>query len=113
MDGPRERDDGSARYIMAADETLELLGREADVLRVPGDSVGEACTGALAEEVASDLPFETELRAGVTSLPEGILLVRGLANDVERLREMMINCWLRLRPLVHGLPAQRLRLWAT
>jgi urease accessory protein len=76
-------------------------------------AVGEACTGALAEELASYLPFETELRAGVTSLPEGILLVRGLANDVERLREMMINCWLRLRPLVHGLPAQRLRLWAT
>ncbi len=76
-------------------------------------AVGEACTGAVAEELASDLPFETELRAGVTSLPEGILLVRGLANDVERLREMMINCWLRLRPLVHGLPAERLRLWAT
>ncbi len=76
-------------------------------------AVGLACTGAVAEELASDLPFETELRAGVTSLPEGILLVRGLANDVERLREMMINCWLRLRPLIHGLPAQRLRLWAT
>jgi urease accessory protein len=76
-------------------------------------AVGAACTAVVAEELASDLPFETELRAGVTSLPEGILLVRGLAKDVERLREMMINCWLRLRPLVHGLPAQRLRLWAT
>jgi urease accessory protein len=76
-------------------------------------AVGTACTEALAEELAADLPFESELRAGVTSLPEGILLVRGLANDVERLREMMMKCWLRLRPLVHGLPAQRLRLWAT
>lgn len=76
-------------------------------------AVGTACTGELAEELASELPFETELRAGVTSLPGGILLVRGLANDVERLREMMIKCWLRLRPLVHGLPARRLRLWAT
>jgi urease accessory protein len=76
-------------------------------------AVGAACSGAVAEELASDLPFETELRAGVTSLPGGILLVRGLAKDVDRLREMMINCWLRLRPLVHGLPAQRLRLWAT
>ena len=76
-------------------------------------AVGLACTGAVAEELASDLPFETELRAGVTSLPEGILLVRGLANDVERLRQMMMDCWLRLRPLVHRLPSQRLRLWAT
>jgi urease accessory protein len=76
-------------------------------------AVGAACTNAVAEELASYLPFEAQLRAGVTSLPGGILLVRGLANDVERLREMMINCWLRLRPLVHGLPAQRLRLWAT
>jgi urease accessory protein len=59
------------------------------------------------------LPFEKELRAGVTSLPEGILLVRGLANDVEQLRQMMVDCWLRLRPQVHGLPAQPLRLWAT
>ena len=46
------------------------------------------------------------LRAGVTSLPEGILLVRGLAHDVERLRHMMMDCWLRLRPHVHGLPSQ-------
>jgi urease accessory protein len=76
-------------------------------------AVGAACTGEVAEELASDLPFEAELRAGATSLPGGILLVRGLAKDVERLRETMINCWLRLRPLVHGLPARRLRLWAT
>jgi urease accessory protein len=76
-------------------------------------AVGEACTAAVAEELASGLPFETELRAGVTSLPEGILLVRGLANDIERLRETMMKCWLNLRPLIHGLPAQRLRLWAT
>jgi urease accessory protein len=76
-------------------------------------AVSAGCTAALAEELASDLPLENELRAGVTSLPEGILLIRGLANDVERLRRMMVDCWMRLRPLVHGLPSQRLRLWAT
>jgi urease accessory protein len=76
-------------------------------------AVGAACTVTLAEELSSELPFETELRAGVTSFPEGILLIRGLANDVERLRQTMIDCWLRLRPLVHGLAAERPRLWAT
>ena len=76
-------------------------------------ATGSGCMAAVAEELAANLPFENELRAGVTSLPEGILLVRGLANDVERLRQMMVDCWLRLRPQVHGLPSQPLRLWAT
>jgi urease accessory protein len=76
-------------------------------------AIGSGCTAAVAEELADNLPFEKELRAGVTSLPEGILLVRGLANDVEQLRQIMVDCWLRLRPQVHGLPAQPLRLWAT
>ena len=76
-------------------------------------AIGTGCTAALAEKLAGDLPLENGLRAGVTSLPDGILLVRGLANDVERLRQMMTDCWMRLRPLVHGLPSQRLRLWAT
>ena len=76
-------------------------------------AVSAGCTAALAEELASDLPLENGLRAGVTSLPEGILLVRGLADDVERLLQMMVDCWMRLRPPVHGLPSQRLRLWAT
>jgi urease accessory protein len=76
-------------------------------------AVSSGCTAALAEEMASDLPLENGLRAGVTYLPGGILLVRGLANDVERLRQMMMDCWMRLRLPVHGLPSQRLRLWAT
>jgi urease accessory protein len=76
-------------------------------------AVSAGCTASLAEELASDLPLENGLRAGVTSLPEGILLVRGLANDVERLRQMMVDCWMRLRPPVHGLASRRLRLWAT
>jgi urease accessory protein len=76
-------------------------------------AVGENCTANVAEELAMDLPFETELRAGATCLPGGILLVRGIAHDVERLRQMMMDCWLRLRPPVHGLPSQPLRLWAT
>jgi urease accessory protein len=76
-------------------------------------AIGSGCTAALAEELASCLPLEAELRTGATCLPEGILLVRGLAHDAERLRQIMVECWLRLRPHVHGLPPQRLRLWAT
>jgi urease accessory protein len=75
--------------------------------------IGSGEAAALADELASHLPFEAELRTGVTTTPEGILLVRGIANDVERLRQTMIACWTRLRPSVHGLHAQPLRLWAT
>jgi len=76
-------------------------------------ATGSGCMATVAEEIVSHLLLETELRAGVTSFPEGVLLIRALAQDAERLRQMMIDCWLRLRPLVHGLPSQRLRLWAT
>jgi urease accessory protein len=76
-------------------------------------AIGAGCTAGFAEELTSDLPFDSGLRSGVTALPEGLMLVRGLSDDVERLRQMMIGCWLRLRPRVHGLPSQPLRLWAT
>ena len=69
--------------------------------------------GKRAEELAADLPLEIELRAGVNSLRRAILLVRGLAHNVARLRKMRMDCWERLRPQVHGLPSQLLRLWAT
>ena len=76
-------------------------------------AIGSGKVAALADELASQLPFEAELRTGVTTIPEGILLVRGLAHDVQRLRQMMIDCWVRLRPHVHGFRPQPLRLWAT
>jgi urease accessory protein len=76
-------------------------------------AIGPGCTSARAEELAADLPYHTMLRAGATCLPGGMLLIRGLANGIEPLRELMADCWLRLRPQVHGLPAHRLRLWAT
>jgi urease accessory protein len=76
-------------------------------------AIGPGCTTAAAEELASHLPYQAVLRAGATCFPGGLLLIRGLANRVEPLRELMVDCWLRLRPQVHGLPAHRLRLWAT
>jgi urease accessory protein len=114
-----ERTDGLPlwveRLLLDASATLREALQGLWGLNVFGTlwAIGPGCTARVAEELGADLPFETELRAGVTSLPEGILLVRGLAHDVERLRQMMMDCWVRLRPHVHGLPSQRLRLWAT
>jgi urease accessory protein len=76
-------------------------------------AIGSGEAAALADELAPQLPFEAELRTGVTTTPEGILLVRAIAHDVERLRQTMIACWTQLRPSLHGLHAQPLRLWAT
>jgi urease accessory protein len=76
-------------------------------------AVGKGCTSALAAELNEWLPFERRLRAGATSLSDGILLLRCLATEIQFLRELMIECWTRLRPKVLGLSPQRLRLWAT
>jgi urease accessory protein len=114
-----ERADGRPiwveRLLLDASASLREAGQGLCGFSVFGTlwAIGSGCMAAVAEEMTADLPLETVFRAGVTSLPEGILLVRGLAQDVERLRQMMMDCWMRLRPLVHGLPAQRLRLWAT
>jgi len=74
---------------------------------------GDGCTSELAAELNSHLPLNTALRAGATSLPGGILLLRCLAAEVEDLRQCMAECWMRLRPIILGLPPQPLRLWAT
>jgi len=103
------------RLRLEASDFLRKAGQGLGGFNVFGTlwAIGSGCTAAVAEELASELPFETDLRAGVTTLPEGILLIRGLAHEVEPLRQMMMECWQRLRPIVHGLPSQPLRLWAT
>jgi urease accessory protein len=74
---------------------------------------GAACTPALAESLALELPFEEDLRAGASCLPGGVLLIRALSRRTETLRNAMISWWSNLRPLIHGVPARPLRLWAT
>jgi urease accessory protein len=114
-----ERPDGQPLWVerlrLDASASLRVAGQGLAGFNAFGTlwAVGAACTPALAEELATDLPFESELRAGVTALPGEILLVRALGQDVERLRQLLMDCWLRLRPMVHGLPSHRLRLWAT
>ncbi|WP_371328788.1 urease accessory protein UreD [Pandoraea sp. PE-S2R-1] len=76
-------------------------------------AVGPACTREFAETLAADLPFQDDLRAGVTCLPGNVLVLRVLGHDMETVRQLMIRHWLALRPIVHGVPAEPLRLWAT
>jgi urease accessory protein len=76
-------------------------------------AVGPGCTRTLTEEIASRLPFNKELRAGVTCLPTGVLLLRVLSQRIEPLRQLMIECWTQLRPVINGPAAKPLRLWAT
>jgi urease accessory protein len=76
-------------------------------------AVGNACTPELAELLAEQLPFDAALRAGATALPGGVLLVRVLAVSMEPLQRLMQQCWATLRPVVQGVAARPLRLWAT
>jgi len=76
-------------------------------------AIGPGCTSVLSTELNSGLPFEPALRAGATALPNGVLLLRCLAAEIEPLRQLMIDCWMRLRPLLLGFASRRLRLWAT
>ena len=76
-------------------------------------AAGPACTPELAQSLAESLPFADALRAGATALPGGLLLVRAVAREPEPMQRLFRQLWLRLRPLVHGVPGRALRLWAT
>ena len=76
-------------------------------------AVGPTCSRTLAESLSNMMPWTDALRSGVTYLPQGVLLARAVSNDIELTRNWMINTWSILRPLVHGVPAKSLRLWAS
>jgi len=76
------------------------------------------CVGAksqphIIETLAAELPFTPELRAGISLLPESVLLIRAVGRQIEPVRSLMIDCWSRIRPMVVGRNAQALRLWST
>jgi urease accessory protein len=75
-------------------------------------ATGPSCDQLLAESLSPSLPFGDTLRAGVTCLNHRLLIVRGVAQKIEPLRELMVRCWSFLRPAIHGRPSQPLRLWS-
>jgi urease accessory protein len=76
-------------------------------------ALGPHCSDALAEQFSGMMPWTDSLRAGVTFMPQGILVVRLVSTNVESARNFMVDVWTKLRPIVHGVNAQPLRLWAS
>lgn len=81
-------------------------------------AAGPGCTAAQTEALGSQLPWNTEVRAGVSLLTgtanaPPLLLLRLLARRMETARQVLLETWRLLRPALLGCPAVPLRLWAT
>jgi urease accessory protein len=80
-------------------------------------AVGERANSEQAQAFAASLPYDAALKAGITFLQDnhysgGAILLRVLGNDTESVRRCMVDTWLHFRPLIHGVAAVPLRLWA-
>lgn len=76
-------------------------------------AIGPRCSNDLIEEFSEMMPWTDILRAGITFMPQGVLVMRAVSKDIEVTRNLMIDIWTKLRPIVHGVQAQPLRLWAS
>jgi len=107
------------RALLPADDPLRLAPQGLAGWPAFGTlwASGPACRGeiaqALAERLAAQLPFDEQLRAGITCLSGDLLLIRVLARKMEALQNLLTDCWSQLRPAIHGVAAQPLRIWST
>jgi urease accessory protein len=76
-------------------------------------AMGPKCSNELVEQFSGMMPWTDQLRAGITFMPQGVLVMRVVSNDIETTRNLMIDVWTKLRPRVHDVAAQPLRLWAS
>lgn len=69
------------------------------------------------DKLAGPLPWTPSLRAGLTHMhhanQQGLTLVRVLGTHVQDVKQLLIDVWMQLRPLVLGTPGTPLRLWNT
>ena len=76
-------------------------------------AIGPRCSQDLLEQFSAMMPWDDVIRAGITLMPQGVLVMRAVSKDIELTRNLMIDVWTILRPIIHGVPAQPLRLWAS
>lgn len=67
---------------------------------------------ALVDAIQSRLPECGEERVGATLL-DGLLVVRVLGNNAERVRALLSDVWTQVRPMLLDTPALAPRIWAT
>lgn len=65
------------------------------------------------EAWVQQMAFSSDVRSGCTQLPSGLVVLRVLARETDRAREVLMQAWEWLRPWAVGKPAQPLRIWAT
>jgi urease accessory protein len=113
------RDDGipfwAERSSLPADSSIRLSRQGLAEYPVFGTfwCAGGDRESATIENLAIDLPFDSNLRAGVSRLPNNLLLIRAVGHRIEPLRSLLIHCWSRIRPMAIHRNAQPLRLWST
>jgi urease accessory protein len=110
-------------WLESSEITSEDLRKESDcklggypVLGVMWLS-GTAATGEVLERILDFVPWTDQLRVGVTRLEltdkHGLILIRGIATEVEYLKDCFIQIWLNFRQDISEIPPLALRLWKT
>jgi urease accessory protein len=75
--------------------------------------VATTSDGAVPSAEEPPLPAGTRVLAGITRLPDGIMLARCLGDSTEQVREWLLAVWENWRPRYAARPASPPRLWST